>query len=841
MALFQGEETVDVTTPDGRTLTLPRSIVPASLLPQIAPTGAPAGALPMNVPAQQPAQEAPAPSLPAPTEEPGTPPNVVESPASVVEMGEPETRRVTQQQLAKEQMAQKAAQVKAAKARTAYNASPGGQRANAQAKQDEAVKNEEQAIYGVADVEAAEQATVADALQKRNEQLDTLFIKRNQEAQANLEAENAKMDEITGLRKKISGTKIDRTADHPVLLAISAALAGIGSAMNGEKVDTYSIITNVIDRKVAAQEADLDRMGEVYGMTKEELDMLKDKSKSRLEFHNAMIAAETDKAVRHIEELTARSASEKTKANAKVLISQLQARAADKSAEAMRWGLEFDQRDKHQRAQIGLGYANLRQADKHHKDDMQLKREGMYLDYQRALAADKARGDEAMFKARMDAQGEVEKRGLKGRDNDYLLTPQGRAKMEEAARLEQEAKTLESNPDPMARSVASNKIELLKQKASVLRGDARTFDVVRARSDTQAGDMSKKYAAAQTMMDTVDEINMLYDEAGRGVITKDKLQEELQAKYGLLAVAAKDAWQLGAWDKGSAKLVSDIIGQDPSTEWNVGLLGAAWNQQAIKDPNGFKNRLKAVTTKLEQDVREQFTKNSSWDGQGELFTRKQAKEISGSARDLSKAPSGIEIEKSADQAGIGAKAGRKAYQAIWDINAPSHKDEAEGSASSVKYPGLSRQQEAPFEALVSAYKSGDKNAGEDVVRTVAELSAKRPDHVVPLLHNLREHAPSLYTAARAAVPKGSKVDEQMSYEEQSRIGAGVTPSESLGASVLSSVRRDGTVGDEEGYRELARRAGQKDPVAQKALMEVVKRSGSNKTLPAGSVFKQGAR
>ena len=34
MALFQGEEMVDVTTPDGRTLTLPRSLVPQSMMPQ---------------------------------------------------------------------------------------------------------------------------------------------------------------------------------------------------------------------------------------------------------------------------------------------------------------------------------------------------------------------------------------------------------------------------------------------------------------------------------------------------------------------------------------------------------------------------------------------------------------------------------------------------------------------------------------------------------------------------------------------------------------------------------------------------------------------------------------
>ncbi len=836
MALLQGEDMVDVTTPDGRTLTLPRSIVPASMLPQINTAPAPSAlpGMPLSVPAQETAQ----PVLAQPVDEPLADPDVVMSDASVVEMGEPQTRSVTQKTLAKEQAVSVAKAKKTEKAQAAYNATPQGQLAGVQNEQGAAKQDQAQALLGVADLEAAEQDAISAAKTERNKQIDELFMKRADEATKNAEAEDTKLNDVMRLRKKIEGTKIDRSADHPIILAIMAGLAGLGSAMNGGKVDTLDTIYRVIDRKVDAQTADLDQMAKVYGMSKEDLALLKDKSKSRLEFHNAMIAAETEKAVRHIEELTARSASEKTRANAKGLIADLRARAADKTMEATRWGLEFDQKDKHQKQQIGLGHANLAESRRHNRAEEQLKREDMYLDYQKALAADRAKGDELTFKARIEAEKETRQVGIKGVDNDYLLTPTGRAKMARAAQLEAEIKQIEANPDPMARSIASERVAMMRQQASVLRGDARSFDTVKARSDTQAGDMSKKYAAAQTMMDTVDEITMLYDQAGRGFITKSKLQEELQAKVGLLSVAAKDAWQLGAWDKGSAALVHGIIGQDPTTELNVGVIGAMMNQQAIKDPEGFKNRLKAVTLKLDQDVRQQIIKNTTWDGQGDLFTRKTAgttgTPVDKASQGFSQGRSGVELQKNAEQAGTVAQVGRKVGYPF----SPSHAEEAEQSQS-LKYHGLSKDQEPEFEQLLRAHKSGDKAAGDQLIGMAGAAAQNRPDLAIPLLHNLREHAPTLYTAARAAVPKGGEVDTQMDMEENNRIGSSTTATPILASTVLNTMDSTGKVTDVEGMRELTRRAGAKDLMARKALLDIVNQSGKLKTLPQGSVFRGG--
>ncbi len=808
MALFQGEDMVDVTTPDGRTLSLPRSIVPASMLPQ-----------PQQI-ASMPVQGAPAPEFAQPMMPPpvDTPPE-----QQVVEMGEPEVTPVTTMEPL--DVKARPAVMKKLKAEAA---SPKGQLAAVQTQQNAAVQQESDAVVGAADIEAAEQAVVADAVTERNKQLDGYFANRQTDMLAAAEAEDAKYNEIVGMRKKIAGTKINREADHPVMAAIFAALAGIGSAMNGGKVDTLDILYNAIDRKVAAQTADLDQLGKVYGMTKEELEVLKNKSKSKLEFHNAMIAGETEKAVRHIEEITARSASDKTKANAKIIIAQLNARAADKTMEATRWGLEYDQRDKHQKAQIGLGYSQLKETKRSNMAGEQFAREKLYADQQAALASDLARGDEAKMKMRMESMKEVETRGIVGVDNKFLLTPEGRQKMADAEKLEADAAAIEANPDQMARSIASDKVAMMKQKAAQLRGDAQSFDVVKMRDTADAKGISKKYAASQTMMDTIDEIKTLYDQAGRGIISKSKLQQELGTKYGLISVAAKDAWELGAWDKGSAALVANIIGKDP-TNMDIGYVTSNIGLLIGQDPEGFKNRLDAVAVSLEQNVRQQILKGGGkWDGKDALFTRKNADDpnlpSSKANAKLSQARSGVELEKGAEDQNGFSKTMRAGFYPL----SPDHKEEAE-NAQSVKYPGLSRDQDAPFSTLLTAYKKGDTRSGDKLVGDVIETAEKRPDQAIALLHNLKEHAPSLYSAAVSGLPPDSPAAKQTAYEANNKIGVAATLTPELVAIVLDSIDRTGAIKDEAGMKELAVRARKKDPVAVRALADILTRKTQNKS------------
>lgn len=854
MAIFQGEDLVDVTTPDGRTLKLPRSIVPASMLPQQISTlpGAIESA-PATTRAMTPGLTADAISgvgeLPGPDSVTGG--EILDEGATVPDMVPATPPRpdyqlgtIDTEALARARGAQMKNEAKQNAARAAQGATPQGRQETARQAERSAAESEKQARDYAGGVEAAGLDMLADAQAQHNVDINRLLDKRDADAWAAFQQEESKRGEIEHARKAISNTKIDRKADHPILAAISIALADLGSAMKGQELGrSLDIFWKSLDRKVAAQMADLDLMEKTYGMQKDELAALKDKSGRKLELYNIMIGGEAEKAKRHLEEIGAKSASEKVRAGVKVMLAQIDQRIAESDTKALQWGLDYDFKEKAERNQQGRFYAGLRQADRHHADDVQLKREDMYLDWQKYLGNVKAQGNEAEYKAKLEMLKDNETRGIKSVvDKMPLMTKAGRAKMDQAAQLEAEAAQLEesSKADPLTFSVKGGKdrVQLMREKAAQLRGEATLVDVVRARDPNQAGQISKKWAAAQGMMQVVDEINDLYDQAGRGYIGRDKLQQELQAKMGLLSVKAKDAWQLGAWDKGSANLVAGIIGGDPTQGWDTGNIAYNFGLQIGKDPEGFKNRLKAVTQSLEQDIENELSTNTSWDDKGELFARKTKVDPSTPAgkasADISKGKTPVETAEGFREAG-------PASVVVDRFRFQSREDKARAAeeGGSLKYPGLqSGEQEQGFDKLLTSYKTGNVKDGDALVAKVTSEAVARPELAAALAHNLREHAPDLYVKMRAAVPKGSPLEGQLSYEEKTRIGAAQQPTPMLAQQVISTLDQAGKVTDQEGWKELSRRAATGDPEAKRAIPEIVKQSGIRK-LPAGSVFREG--
>ncbi len=825
MAIFQGEEIVPVTTVDGRTLQLPRSLagmIPASMLP--APSsntlgGVPGEPAPIDVPAMS------APPMPAPTPTP--------APDGVVEAVEPDIVPVD---MAPEVVTANPKRVQKMRAqKAAYDATPEGKQAAAQKTQAAAQQAQADAVNAQINVDVATNDLLHGAMVERNAALANAEQARNEEMLTRAQEQETKMNEVVGYRKKIENTKIDRNLDHPIMTAIGAALVGIGQGMKNEKITTLEIIHNAIDRKVAAQEADLDRMAKVYGMAKDDLEMLKEKSKNRLEFHNAMIAAETNKAIRVVEEMTARSASDKTRANGQAMIAELQARAADKTMEATRWGLEYGQRDQAERNQNSRFYSDLKFRKKQHTDDMQIKREQIAADMAKALANTKATGDAERYKLQLEAAKEARQFGVRGMDGEFYLSPEGRAQMAQAKALEDEAAKLESNPDVMARSIASDKIKAMRDKAAVMRGEAQTFGTIKAHNETEAIAVSNMISSGQSVVQLIDEIKQISDKARRGLISRDEAQVALRAKFELLKPGLKEAWQLGAWDKGASGLTDKVIGLDPSSDWNAGTLAVIVHRKMFEDPKAFQQGLDSVATDLENKARNKLVGLGTKFGAGEsVLQRTSTPEASASAASLTQARSGMEATVDAESTSTFSKTMR----AGWYPLSPSHAQEAENSQST-KYVGLSKAQEAPFEERLRAYKSGDKRAGEELVAIAAEAAQNRPDLAVPLLHNLREHARKLYDVARGAVPKGGEVDKQMAYEESIQTGPAITPTDMLARTVLGSLKADGTIGDTTGYADLATRAGEGDAVAKKAILKIAEQSGINKTLPRGSVFRGG--
>ncbi len=862
MALFQGEDMVDVTTPDGRTLTLPRSLAAMQGQPQI---GAPvpftdeiAGAPPQNVapPAAPPPASGTIPSMTGGMMEPYSQDNPYAGGPPVQNGADYKLGTVDVKQIAQHQAKQAKQAALAMKQQAAYAATPQGQLAGVQAQQQSAADAERKAIGDASTIQAAEDDVLHEATVTRNQQIEALQLKKEADLQAVEAEKERKYGEITSLKTKIANFKTDRTADHPIVAALAIALAGFGSALKGESGNpALEAFDKAIERKVSAQMADLDQMGKVYGMTKDELDMIKEKGKSKLELWNTMIAGENEKAIRSVEEIVSRSASAKTKANAQLTLAHLQANIADKTQAAVQWGLDFDQKDRHNKAQVGATNYATSVTDRHYKAEEKIQRDKNDADLLQALAADRASGNAAKAGKRSAAAVEVQKYGIKGADGKLLLTPEGRDAMAQAAQLEAEAQQTEDKykNDPMGSSIKSERVALLRQKAAELRSDAQTSGAVLLRNDTVASAVPSQVEAAQNMINVIDNIKVLSAEIPRSLIGKNKKQQELDALYKLLAVKGKAAWQLGAWDKGTAILSKDIYGPNPS-EWTSSTMRGYVSDLLGDDPAGFNDRLEAVARDLEDDARGKVVAHATnWDGKGEVISRRRVPDmntpVDKAAADLAQARSGLEIENKApafDAEGeaAAAKFGGPASAAYKATRAAAAA--AADAPQSVQYPGLSKDQEAPFNTLLAAYKRQDKDsvrAGDELVAKVIIEARDRPDQAIPLLHNLKEHAGSLYTAAVAGLPKDSPVAAQMIYEANSEIARAPIPTRELATMVINTLGRDGRVTNAHDYTEIGVRAGKGDPEAIRAIQDIANANYKIKSDAAltrrGSVFGGG--
>lgn len=843
MAIFEGEEMVPITTPDGRTLTLPRSLVPSSMMPG-APQqiGAP---VPAGF-ADEPPQWAPAgtPSVTGGQLPPGLVPELGnEVPDSgIVEEAPPPPREFVAgtidnrpQTVAASNKKHAAGQAKQA----AHRASPQGQMAASVSRTEGAIANEAVAVASAADVDAAGQLMVADAQHERNEAIDKLLIKRNEDAQAALAAEDAKRGEIEGFRKKIAGTKIDRKHDSPVMAAIGIMLIALGRARDGIKdgknpgIDIYF---EAIDRKVAGQMADLDQMGKIYGMRKEELDSLKARGKNKLEMHSMMVAGEIDKSVRHIEELVSRTGSQKTKESAKIAIAQLQQRAAEKSENALRWGLDFEQKEKAEKNQNSRFYSGLAETKRSNRMGEQLKREDMYLDYQKAMAAARATGGDAAMKARIELVKDNKRLGLNNViTKEPLLTVQGRAMLAEAEKAEAEAASIAGlegqHFDPVARGAAIGRAQMLKEKASQLRGEAHISHQVQHRDPTQAGALQGQYSTVQSMTTAVDEIKDLYEKEGRRYVYTTPGQAALQSKMVGVLMDLKNAWQLGVLSKQDTALIEKAMGEkDPIDGWTPGAIAERLNVQLGKDPEGFKAALDTIVAKAQNKVYLDMNGTNFGGTKEELFYHRRPMgdtPESKAIETLSKDKTPLELENDVRGAGTARKALDKVVYPFGGGSSLEGKASAAAESGSLTHPGLSEAGGQSFDTLFKAHKSGSNpRAGDLLIAQATSNATERPELALATLRNLRNNEPDLYVKARAALPPG-KVSEQLDAEDKQQIAvSGLNPVQ---------LRMHALIGDTESQKELARRASTGDKQSQ-AELDVVIKQKHQMSLPSGSVF-----
>lgn len=737
----------------------------------------------------------------------------------------------------------------------AYQASPAAQLKQGDQQVQDAYASEAGHAISAAELDAAGQDIIANYADERNVQLDKLYVEREKRARENADAEEAKIREIGGMAQRIANTKIDRSLDNPVLAAIGVALAGLGSAMKHDGTNpALDMVFKMIDRKVQAQMQDLDLLKNQYGMSKDELQMFKDKSNRRLELYNTLLAGESDKAAKHIEAFGMRMQGDKTRANAKIIADQIRQKAGLYKIDAARWGMDYDQKEKHHKDQMGLQWFSAKESQRSNMVGESLKREDMYLDYQKAIAAAKASGDAAREKLMFEMTKENESRGIgnlgaNGEPGEPLLTQKGIEAMKQAAAYEQRAAQIEQDtamglngvPTQDMQQQAAARAQMYRDKAAEIRGTARTLYQFRARDPVEARDLSGKYSASQSVMDVVDDIRMYYDapDGGRKLLATDAGRAKLQSSFSQLAPLLKNAWQLGAWDRGSAGLVKNVTGDDPS-KWDVETIVGTMTTLAGTDPEAFKARLDVLTNTLSRDIYNQL-RAAKWDVKTpeDLFRRRtaQAETLEGKALEGISAGRGPVAAEAAVTPGTAGKVRDEVYSFGGLAGDPAYKTNiaAAQESGSLRYPGIGANQEQGFDNALKMYKAGNQKIGPMLVAQVVGMAKTRPEDAIGMLHALRDHAGGdVYEKAVAQLPEGP-VSEQIAQETKQRVSTADIPTPMLEQQILTTMSPDGKISDEAGAQELRRRALAKLPGAGEALMRITKRVG----IPANSVFAGG--
>lgn len=412
-----------------------------------------------------------------------------------------------------------------------------------------AEEEKKKAIEGKGTAEA-DQATAVAAAMKANEAADK---KRLDDMQAEADRRQAQLDQhnadLMTQAKKIANTKIDRSLDHPWLQAIGVALATIGTAMQNRDAMLAAAFRGqaapapienpglkamyaAIDRKVAAQMADLDKQKESFGMQQQAVSGERGILKDRLDWLAAHRVGYLENAKQEMARIEKETSVPLIKQNAALGIADVSREQAATVATAQE-RVQAQQNAEAARKQT-MAIAGMQDATTRRGQDVQR------LDTLDTIAAQKEeraaalaerlieKGDTAAA-ARMKIIGE---QGIVDPSTgDFMLTPAGQAKMQQADTYEAKARTA-TDPGQAA---------ALNQHAQQLRDSARTNDAATALNKKGAEDAQKTAKIAQDMTNNVDAARRML-QGDPGAWNRDQWA---QIKVALQGVKVNYAQQMG--------------------------------------------------------------------------------------------------------------------------------------------------------------------------------------------------------------------------------------------------------------------------------------------------------
>lgn len=380
--------------------------------------------------------------------------------------------------------------------------------ANAQAERERQAKLAEERAKGMAERQAAyEKAVDAEA--------------------------NYKVDDGRRWRNLSTGKK--------VLAGISVVLAGLGEALQHKSGPNpaLAIIMNSIKDDVDAQVRDRDQLGRVADRKRNSLDMYRQQTNDLKEAGQLKLAEEYKRTADQMEATAAKYAAPQAKARMMDASAQLRIEAQKilgGAAEA-RFGRDMQRGQlANARAQVGLGYANLKQGKYEFQEN------------------------------------------LKIRKNDQLIEA---AKLEQAGKAAQ-AKALREQADkdvelglgapPKIRKDANGQVmtddtgtPLVDRGGALTNADGTTFH---ARNATEAAKLADQMAGTAEATRIMDRVLAIRDRVGgeSSLANSDEFQQ-LKTAWGQLKLISKDTNKLGALSESDITLMDDALGAGDATSF----------------------------------------------------------------------------------------------------------------------------------------------------------------------------------------------------------------------------------------------------------------------------------
>lgn len=351
--------------------------------------------------------------------------------------------------------------------------------------QDAAVDQQAEAARKIGDAQVSQANQIAAVQHAANVHADQQLADQQARAEANAKAMQDATNAYLQNAKKIADTKIDRTVDHPVVLALSVALNILGTAMaKGDMSKVMDPVYKAIDAKAQAQLEDLKVKQMGLTTQRDSLGLQKQAGDDYVSMLNTYRMAGLEQAQRKLEEIKTTSTSDITKANVDKSIAELQVKKSD---------LLADQQGKYQQRQEAA--AARASAEKMHSQTIGATIRGQDLvahenDLNRAERHEEALNTiaEKLLTAKGSAASEKAKQikdlGLiDPSTGNVMLDPMGQKKYADADRMEAQAR---KDPTPVALAYVAD----LRKQGGV---DPKQIDALEERIKTDPA-MARKAA-----------------------------------------------------------------------------------------------------------------------------------------------------------------------------------------------------------------------------------------------------------------------------------------------------------------------------------------------------------